>query len=72
MTVSAAQKKAALKWNKNNMSNLAISVRRDYAEEIKAACKACGTNPGKIMRKAIDDFMDEYKSTPPDKVNNDN
>lgn len=61
MTVSAAKKKSNAKWDKENMTNLAIRVRKTYAEQIRAACRAAGTTPGTIMRKAIDDFMQEYQ-----------
>lgn len=44
------------------MQNLSVKIRRDYADEIRAAAAAAGTTPAAIMRKALDDFMKEHKT----------
>ena len=64
MPLSEAKKAANKKWDAVNMQNLSVKVRRDYAERIKAAAAAAGTTPSTIMRKALDDFMqDREKET---------
>lgn len=63
MTVSAAKKKSNQKWDRENMTSLSIRLRKTYAEEVKQAAAAAGTSPGRIMRKAIDDFMKQYQAT---------
>jgi hypothetical protein len=60
MPISEAKKKSNQKWDKENMTNLAIRVRRTYADQIKKAAADAGTTPATIMRKAIDDFMKNY------------
>ena len=64
MPISEAKKKSNQKWDKENMTNLAIRVRRTYADQIRAACRAAGTTPATIMRQAIDDFMQDYQEEP--------
>lgn len=61
MPISAAKRKANNKWDAENMTNLSIKIRRSYADKIKEKCKIAGTTPGAIMRKAIDDFMEDNK-----------
>ena len=61
MAISEAKKKSNYKWDKENMSNLSIRLRRSYAEQIKAACKDRGITPSSIMRQAVDEFMREYQ-----------
>ena len=63
MPVSDAKKKSNAKWDKENMTNLAIRIRKTYADRVRAACRAAGTTPAAIMRKAIDDFVNEYEKT---------
>jgi len=63
MAISEAKKKSNYKWDRQNMCNLAIRLRRSYAEEIKEACRASGVTPSQIMRKAVDDFMEEYRKS---------
>ena len=64
-----AHKKATLKWDRENMTNLCIKIRRDYADKIRAKCRARGTTPSKIMRAAIDAFMDDDAPAPADDAN---
>lgn len=63
MPISEAKKKSNAKWDKENMTNLAIRLRKEYAAKVKAAAARAGTTPGTIMRKAIDDFMQEHDIT---------
>lgn len=57
-----SQRKAKNKWDSANMTNLCLKIRKDYAEAIKAKCKAHNTTPSAIMRKAIDDFMESTQA----------
>ena len=63
MPISDARRRANKKWDAANMTNLSIKLRREYAEEIKAAASAAGTTPAAIMRRAIDEFMAEHGPT---------
>lgn len=59
--VSEIQKKARNKWDSANMVVLGCKIRRDKAEQFKAACKAAGTTPNAIFTAAINEFMDKEK-----------
>ena len=43
--VTEARKRANAKWDKENMVVLACKVKRETAEQFKAACAAQGTRP---------------------------
>lgn len=58
---SEAHKRASKKWDAANMQNLSIKVRRTYADEIRRAAAEAGTTPAAIMRKAIDEFMQNHQ-----------
>ena len=57
MALSEARKRANKKWDADNMRNLSIKLRKEYAEEVKRACQEAGTTPAAVMRAAIDRFM---------------
>lgn len=57
--VSETQKKARNKWDAANMTVLGCKVRKDKAEQFKAACKAAGTTPNAVFTAAIQQFMEE-------------
>lgn len=61
MVMTAAQKRAHDKYDKANYTNLAIKIRKTYADEIRLACIDSGVTPSAIMRKAIDQFMESYR-----------
>ena len=54
------QKKSRNKWDAANMTVLGCKVRRDKAEQFKAACKKNGTSPNAIFLAAMEKFMEEY------------
>jgi hypothetical protein len=56
--VSEAQKKASAKWDKENMIIVGTKIKRSYAAEFRTACEAAQTTPSAVIRKAIDDFME--------------
>ena len=52
-----AQKKSRNKWDAENMTVLGCKVRKDIADDFKAACKIAGTTPNAVFRAALEDFM---------------
>ena len=58
--VSEAQKKAARKWDSENLTNICIRVRKEYAQRVHEICRANGTTASAIMREAIDAYMQEH------------
>ena len=54
------QKKSRNKWDAANMTVLGCKVRRDRAEQFKAACKKNGTSPNAIFLAAMEKFMEEH------------
>lgn len=57
MAISEAQRRANNKWAAKNTTVLGCKMRRDAADEFKAACKAAGTTPNAVFRRAVDEFM---------------
>lgn len=57
MALPRWKREANDRWDKANMSVMGVKVRKDYAERFKAACKAAGTNPNAVFKKAADDFL---------------
>lgn len=58
---SEAHKRASKKWDAANMTNISIKIRKTYADQIRQATAKAGTTPSAIMRKAIDDFMQDHQ-----------
>lgn len=58
MPVEETQRKARNKWDAANMTVLGCKIRKDRAEEFKAACKEAGTTPNSVFSNAISDFME--------------
>lgn len=61
MAISEARRRANTKWDTANMTVLGCKVRRDKAEQFKAACRNAGTTPNAVFTEAIDNFMSEHK-----------
>ena len=61
MTVTEAKRRANKKWDAENMQNLSVKVRKEYADRIRAAAAAAGTTPSAVMRKALDELVKEYE-----------
>ena len=60
MGLSESKRRANNKWDAANMTVLGCKVRRDRAEQFKAACKKNGTSPNAIFLAALEKFMEEY------------
>ena len=58
--VSDAQKKASAKWDKENMGVLACKVKRETAEQFKAACAAQGTTSNAVLQQAVKAYLEEH------------
>ena len=59
--VTRAKRASNNKWDAENMTVLGCKVKKERAEEFKAACRQAGTTPNAVFTKAIDDFMDSRK-----------
>lgn len=57
--VTEARKRANAKWDKENMVVLACKVKRETAEQFKAACAAQGTTSNAVLQQAVKAFLDE-------------
>ena len=60
MGLSESKRRANNKWDAANMTVLGCKVRRDRAEQFKAACKKNGTSPTAIFMAAMEKFMEEH------------
>ena len=60
MGLSESKRRANNKWDAANMTVLGCKVRRDRAEQFKAACKKSGTSPNAIFLAAMEKFMEEH------------
>lgn len=59
--VYESQKRASAKWDKEHMTIIGTKVRKTYAAEFKEACRAAGTTPSAVIKKAVDDFMELHR-----------
>lgn len=62
--VTEAQKKASAKWDKENMVVLACKVKRETAEQFKAACAAQGTTSNAVLQQAVKAYLEEHPEQP--------
>lgn len=53
MPIRESQKKAAQKWDKENMSTLACKVKKEEAEKFKAYCAANKTTVNTELKNYI-------------------
>lgn len=60
MALTDAKRRANNKYIKENMTTLGCKMRKDYAEEFKAACKLEGTTPNAVFKAAADRVLEEY------------
>lgn len=64
MSLTEAKRRANNKWDAANMTVLGCKVRKDRAEQFKAACKDAGTTPNAVFNEAINKFMDDKGGKP--------
>ena len=60
MGISEKKKKSNAKWDKENMVVLACKVKRETAEQFKAACAAQGTTSNAVLQQAVKDYIDAH------------
>lgn len=60
---SDSQRRATAKWQAENMTNVAARVRREVAEEFKAAAKEDGTTPNELLRGWIGEYINKEVTT---------
>lgn len=53
MATSEAQKKAAAKYHKENISSLACRVKKEQADKFKAHCQAVGKTSNAVLREYV-------------------
>ena len=58
--VTAARKRANAKWDKENMVVLACKVKRETAEQFKAACAAQGATSNAVLQQAVKAYLEEH------------
>lgn len=61
--VTEARKRANAKWDKENMTILGCRVRKDFAEQFKAACTEAGTTSNAVLKQAAEDFVKDHVPT---------
>lgn len=59
--LSEAKRRANNKYIKENMTILACKVRKDYAEKIKAVAEANGETVNAIIKRSLDEYMENNK-----------
>ena len=60
MALTDAKRKANNKYIKEHMTTMGCKMRKDYAEEFKAACRMAGKTPNAIFKAAADQFLADY------------
>ena len=59
--ISKAKREANNRWDRDHMRSLSCRVRREYAEEVRAACAARGDSVSGVIRRALDAYLEDYK-----------
>lgn len=60
MAVSEAQKKANKKWDAENMTSIAVRVRKDFAARFAEVAKANGTTRNAVLLQAAKDYIEQH------------
>lgn len=66
--VTEARKRANAKWDKENMVVLACKVKRETAEQFKAACAAQGTTSNAVLQQAVKAYLEQGQHAAGDAV----
>jgi hypothetical protein len=53
MATSEAQKKAAAKYHKENISSLACRVKKEQADKFKTYCESIGKTSNAVLREYV-------------------
>lgn len=63
MAVPESQKKASIKWDKENMSTLGCKVKKAQAEKFKERCASEGKTANTVLRDFVLDYIGESPAT---------
>lgn len=56
-----AQKRTRNKWDTANMSVISCKLKREIADDFKAAAKSGGTTPNELIRGWINGYLNDCK-----------
>lgn len=59
---SEAQKKASIKWDKENMAVIGCKVKKEQAEKFKTYCKEKGKTSNTVLKEYVLDCIDEQEA----------
>mgnify|MGYP001037760575 CR=1 FL=1 len=59
MAPSESQKRASLKWDKENMITLGCKIKRSQAEKFKSYCTGQGMTSNEVLRAFVLDCIGE-------------
>lgn len=62
MAPSESQKRASIKWDKENMSVLGCKVKKEQAETFKAYCARQGKTVNTVLRDYVLDCIGEKEA----------
>ena len=57
MAPSESQKKASLKWDKENMTTLGCKVKKEEAVAFKEYCNDCGKTSNTVLKEYVQDCI---------------
>ena len=64
MSLTEAQKKANIKYRKENLKRIPLDVQKEKYEEIKAAADKTGESVNGFINRAIDETMERDNAAP--------
>lgn len=59
--VSAAKRASNDKWDAEHMAYQTVKVRRELLEEFRVACKLRGDPVNAVLRRAMEDYVEQGK-----------
>lgn len=62
--VSAAKRASNDKWDAEHMAYQTVKVRRELLEEFRVACKLRGDPVNAVLRRAMEDYVEQAKNAP--------
>lgn len=63
MASTKSQKKASIKWQKENYSRIPLDVPKEYHEQLKAIAKSNGMTLGGYIKQAIAEKIEREDRT---------
>ena len=64
MPITEAQKRANIKYRKENVKRIPLDVQKEKYDEIKAAAESSGEKVNTYIKKAIDEKMERDGCSP--------